>query len=296
MVLSLKKYSIDFLPIQLKKKLSNYEYVFNPSFVEHENINYLALRVYCEVEQAILAYVYCWYSDNERIYEINISEELEKELDIDKVADPKLFIMNNSVWGTFNTGYSKEQNKLGIFELCKAKLISSYLCFYPSRIGIEKNWAFFYNENSIYALYGITPLTILKGEFLDNNKVIFEKYFVDKKTFFHNCSIGTPLLEFKNEYIFIAHRKIIRNRKRLYIGRPFTLYFGENTKLKASNLFLFHSLKSLFGSRKKFNDNLISCTYFSGIFNKNNNKIILGYGINDLKWNLIALAKDKIWH
>lgn len=294
MVLQLKKYSIDFIPTVLKKKLLKYKYAFNASYVEYRGIHYLALRVFDAETETILAFIFYWCNEKE-INEIDLSLELKNRLGVFKVADPKLFIMDNNVWGSFNTGHVLDgNNELGIFELNKSKITQSYICSYKKRSRIEKNWSFFSHNDEIYSLYNVNPFTILKGEINRNNEIEFKDYLIDEKTSFVNYSIGTPLLKSNNKYLFIGHYKIIRKGKMIYFGKPFTLVFNENPSLKIGNSFLFHSIKSLFGNKKKFNPKLLSCTYFSGIFKKNN-KIYLGYGVNDITWNIATLIEKKLW-
>lgn len=295
MLIRLKKYYSDIIPKKIKKIILQYKYSFNPSFVVHNQTNYLAIRLYDASSNSMISLLFVWKHEI-NIQTINLTTYFNEADSILKVSDPKLFIMNGGLWGTFNTGYTyKKNNRIGLFEIEKANIKKYYFCDYVKRSYVEKNWAFYSINDELFSLYSINPLIILKAKSFNSNKVIFEEYYVNKDIQFRNHSIGTPLIKVNNEFLFIAHKKIYLNGKRLYLGRPFTFTHNSNVKLKAKNVFLIHSIKTLFGNTQKFNNNLISCTYFSGI-DYQNNKIYLSYGINDVKWNIITINPNKLCH
>ncbi|TWO34374.1 hypothetical protein E1J38_000565 [Seonamhaeicola sediminis] len=294
MVLQLKKYKTDIIPASLESKISQYKYAFNSSYLEHKGTKYMALRVFDDFTKTILALMFYWENES-NIYELNLTHVLKNELGVFKVSDPKLFIMQDKVWGTFNTGHTRGgNNDIGIFQLEKNKVKSSFLCNYANRMTIEKNWSFFNENNVLYALYNVNPFTILKGEIVNSKQIEFRDYYIDDKTSFKKYSIGTPLVKSNDKYLFIGHYKLFLRKKMVYLGCPFHLKFGSKPVLIKGRLFLFHSIKSLFGSNKKFNVNLFSCTYFSGLF-KENNKIYISYGINDVKWHIVSLIEKVLW-
>ena len=251
MLLQLKKYSKTIIPQVLKKKLSQYEYVFNPSYVVLGSLNYFAVRVYDEFSKSILALLFIW--DNEdTIHTINLSRYFKINANLAKVSDPKLFVLNNKVWGTFNTGHTaKNNNTLGIFEIENFKIEQHFLCNYENRSRIEKNWSFYAKDNNIFALYSLSPLTILKLTCFKNNLAYFEDYYLNKTTNFKGYSIGTQLTKLKKDYLFIGHKKIVKKGKRLYFGKVFLLSIDDEIVVKASGKWLIHSIKSLFGNKKK---------------------------------------------
>ena len=295
MVLSLKKYSKDFIPENIKKDIINYKYSFNPSFVSYKNINYLAIRLFETESKTIISKIYCWDTNN-NFTSINLSEHFLKHSNISKVADPKLFIMDNSVWCTFNNGYTIDtNNKIVLFEFINKKIGVNYLCNFNGRARIEKNWAFFKQDKELFCLYSLSPLKILKAKSFKETKVEFEEFYENKSSDFTNYSIGTPLVKNDDDFYFVSHRKFYYKRKRLYLGRPFKLSFnGSQPYLEKSKHLLFHSLKSVLGNKHKFNKNLISCTYFSGI-QKVNDNMVLTYGINDINWNSVLVKTSKLW-
>lgn len=296
MINALKKYKAYHLSPKVLAFLSKYKYTFNPSLVIHDEVNYLAIRVYDNVSKSILALLLIWQDDKEEIVTINLTDYFKEKLNFSKVADPKLFLMEGQVYGSFNTSHATDKpNELALFQLNGSKIENYYLCNYNERMRTEKNWAFFYKNQTLFALYSLEPLTVLKAETIDKDQIVFKKYFEDKTQNYKDHSIGTPLIELENGYGFMAHKKYYRKRKRLYLGKPCLFNFENGFKLKVKRQFYFHSYKSLLGEKFKFNKNLISCTYFSGICRKKD-KLILGYGINDIDWNIVVLNKNKLWH
>ncbi|WP_242131698.1 hypothetical protein [Aestuariivivens marinum] len=282
------------LPQELMQILKKYSYIFNPSLILHNGVGYLSIRVYEDKSETILGLIFVW-DDAGNIEQLNLSRYFEDNEGIHKVADPKLFIMNNKVYGTFNTGDAiKDFNHLVLFQLEKSRIFDYKFCGYNERYRTEKNWAFFIDEEELYALYNLSPLTILKAIKTDENYIEFEKCFYDKTQSLKNYSIGTQLVKVKGKFCFIAHKKLYRKRKRLYLGRICILFLKDSPKIAVKKSFLIHSWKSLFGSKFKFNKNLISCSYFSGLSLDREN-IIVGYGINDVDWNIVTLKQKELW-
>ena len=60
MVVTLNWRGAKIIPKQLKKELEHYQYVFNPSYVHFNNLNYLAVRVYDEAVKSIVSKLYIW--------------------------------------------------------------------------------------------------------------------------------------------------------------------------------------------------------------------------------------------
>ena len=296
MILPLNSKGANIIPEKIKTKIKDYKYVFNPSFIDFEGLSYLVVRVYDHDKKSILSILYIWDS-NIKITEINLSQFFKDELGIDKVADTKLFIMNNSIWGTFNTGYEETiDNTLVLFQMKKLHIERYYSCLLEKRNRVEKNWAFYYRNGQIYALYSLDGLIVLKATLFKAQTILFEKVYSNKKINLGAYSIGTPLAEYRGDYIFMAHKKIVKNGKRLYLGKPFLFkHEADVPSLKmSSKKYLIHSYKSLLGAAHKFNKSLISCTYFSGIFISKENAIV-AYGVNDISWKVVKLKIAKIW-
>ncbi|WP_299210023.1 hypothetical protein [uncultured Dokdonia sp.] len=298
MVKTLKKHTKQYLPDDLLKHLEKYPYVFNPSMVYYMDSFLMTIRVYDTDSKTIQAHLYSWKEDQPYTF-VNLTEYFINVLTAQKVADPKLFIMNDEVWGTFNTGYvAKGENQVVLFQIKNTEVKNYFYCHYSERTRIEKNWAFFMKDDCIYALYGIDQVKILKATSLDiikGNTLNFDAFSTVEKKKYQEYTIGTPLMTLTDTtYGFIGHKKIIFRGKRLYSGRAFIFSPFTETPLKISSRPLIHSYKSLAGNSFKFNKNLISCTYFSGI-TMYMNEVIISYGINDVDWNMVSIKQDKLW-
>ncbi len=284
------------LPKALLNELSSKAFAFNPSLIVHNSVTYIAFRIYDATTKSILALIYV-LKDDEVINRINLSETFFEKENISKVADPKLFVLNSKVYCTFNTGDGNKingNNKIFIATLDEKGILEYYICEYSQRQRTEKNWAFYSIDNTLYALYSLEPLTILKAAEVKPHAIVFESHFRDTKQHFKNYSIGTPLCEHDGKFMFIAHKKYYRNRKRLYLGKPCELDITNTPKLKRNTTTLLHSFKSIFGNKHKFNKNLISCTYFSGI-QKYGHNLVVSYGINDVNWNIALVKTKQLW-
>lgn len=293
MFVRLKKYNSYNFPDFIINEINKYRYVFNPSFIIHNDINYLLLRVFSDEKKKIESYLYC-FNNNEIIDNKNLSEYFNNSEGINYVADPKVFLLNDEVWVTFNTGYvDSGNNHLCLLCLSNNEISKFYFCEFGERNRIEKNWAFYKEDNKLRVIYSLDPFTLLELKSKEAGQMVFEVLYKDEKQRYKDYTIGTPLSKSCSDYHFIAHKKFYFNGKRLYLGKPFA-FSPLDRKVKAKRKYLFHSYKSLFGSKHKFNKNLISCTYFSGIYQENDNTI-LSYGINDTSWNIAKITNKKLW-
>jgi hypothetical protein len=296
MIKTLSKYSCPALiPQATRSFLSTFPYVFNPSIIDGNGGVYMAIRVFNEDTGGIESLLFFWDS-SESFQWMNLTNYFKEEIAIDKVADPKLFkLEDGSICGTFNTGYTERvSNSIFFFELDKTYVKSYYRCAYNKRERIEKNWAFYSHNNELCVLYSINPLRILKCSKSEKILECEEIHVSSLNTSFGNLSLGTPLLSVsEDEFIFIAHKKYFHKKKRLYTGKPM-VFNAQNNTIATQSSQVIHSLSSLRGTEKKFNRNLISCTYFSGIMKMREN-IIVTYGINDIAWNLVQLKYNALW-
>ncbi|RDK84807.1 hypothetical protein [Marinirhabdus gelatinilytica] len=294
MVVRLKNNEQYNLPKQVQKTLNKYAYVFNPSLVISRENHYLAIRAFCKESNSILALLFVW-NDKKEVQEVNLTHYFCSRLKLVKVADPKLFVLEEEVYGTFNSGDAiKGSNSIILFQLDKSLIKNYYECIYSDRIKTEKNWAFFKEKEEMFVLYSLDPLKILKLDKVSENKIFFKNFFCDPTQRLKNHSIGTPLIRVKNGYGFIAHKKLYRKRKRLYLGKMAILKTSGPVVVSVRSIPIIHSFESLLGSKFKFNKNLISCSYFSGLY-RYQNKLILGYGINDIDYNIVIVNKKKLW-
>lgn len=290
----LVNYQNDGVSRKLKRMLKSVDLknIFNPSFITRDTFTIIAFRAINPEVNKINSYV-ATFGENEQLLDlINLSEYVA-QFNIQTAADPKIFLAEGTdVWITFNTGYSTDYNDIYILRFYP-KMGKPLCCHYEKRQKIEKNWAFFFEGNKILALYSITPLVILEAYWPceQSNVCKFHELTVNGEKPKRFLSIGTQLTRVENGYLFVAHRKRTFFNKRMYYGVPiilnkknakFELYIGEKMKL-------IHSMRSVMGSKIKYNKNLLSCTYFSGINYLTNDQVVLGYGINDVDFSFASL-------
>lgn len=265
---------------------------FNPSVLRTGDETLIAFRAFGENRtkpfQAFL------FSSNEREASIEDLSEAMRCHGIRNVADPKLFALDDEVWMTFNTGYSKTQNQLYLVKL-RPNFETPIEVSFRERQVVEKNWAFFKSKGKLKALYSINPLVVLDAKTRDSGIIHFERSYVGERVSRHTLTIGTPMIQRGNAFGFIAHRKIGLLGKRVYFGVPASLYCEEASyRVEIGAKRLIHTRGSLLGSWPKHNPNLISCTYFSGISNQGG-ELVLSYGINDLTCNFSSVTEDFLW-
>lgn len=289
----LKDYPNVQLPETIDLHLSKFEFVFNPSYCRINNYNFLALRVCEDRTSDIQSFLYKWL-ESDSIDILNLSKYCTVEFDINKVADPKLVVLDNDIYCTFNTGHTKgSSNQIFITPIKDFQNLRVKECIYNKRNAIEKNWSFFMKNDVLHCLYGLDPLKVLKVSREESKYIIFEE--VDTTTNIGiNASIGTQLSSLGgNQYFFMAHDKKIFRGKRIYFGIPL-VFNKENYSLQKTSKSLFiNSIETLFGNKFKFNRNLISCTYFSGC-NVDEETIILSYGINDAAMKIVKVPKKNL--
>lgn len=224
---------------------------------------------------------------------LDLSEAMQA-FGIANVSDPKLFPLGDEVWLTFNTGWSSTMNRLYVLKV-RPTLGAPLECMIDGRQKVEKNWAFFEHRGATKALYSVDPLVILDVCRDSNEAFRFERCFEAKRSQRRKLTIGTPLLRNGDSFLFIAHVKVQFLGKRLYFGVPTLLKCAGGTyRVECGSKRLIHDRRSLLGSWRKHNPNLISCTYFSGIA-RTDREIILSYGINDLAYGFASGSEDLLW-
>ena len=259
----------------------NISNVFNPSFYIDEKVKVFTFRAIPKREKSLQSFVFI---EDKKGYSImNISLEYSKKLGVNQLIDPKVIKDEEDIYITFNSGWNKNGNEIFIMKIypdtCSPKKI-----IYKNRQKNERNWAFFFEKDKMYALYWINPLKILHLKSKSEHNYEFEDFYSDKELntkINKDLTIGTQLYKKDSIYYFVAHKKLFFLRKKIYLGR-FCSFDFKNKRISTGKKWLAHSFKSLFGSKTKHNTNLFSCTYFSGLQIKDKH-VILGYGINDVE-------------
>lgn len=255
--------------------------VFNPSFYSDKNLHTFAFRAIQTGETEVSSFFHI--DNHESQITINLSTEFTSQLGVEQLIDPKITKLNDEIYLTFNSGWKPGGNEIFIMKIYP-NIESPKKLVYANRQRQERNWAFFYEDGEIYALYWINPLVILRVKEQGHNYWEFEDFHSgnENQNFPNTLSIGTQLSPVENKYCFVAHSKNYLLNKKIYMGK-FCSFDFRNFQLDFGKHWLVHSLGSMFGNRIKHNTNLFSCTYFSGIQWKEN-ELKLGYGINDLEF------------
>lgn len=277
----------------------NLKNIFNPCYKEFKKYHYISFRADSEVRDALaVSYLLCLDENYLIIYLINISTLYLNKYGIQRVHEPKLFVLNQSIFMSFNTGPSINGN-----EFYLAKINNDFpqpkKCIYEKRMLMEKNWAFYNFDNKLFAIYSLSPLITLEAVSIEKDKIIF-KDISDLRSdfkFFKGFSIGSDIQKVDDKYFLMAHEKKFLHTKRIYFGKLVCLSF-VNDKFKISKIYPYryiHSFRSLFGTFKKRNINLISCSYFSGIlYCEKDEKILISYGINDFSFSFASIPLNSL--
>lgn len=292
-----KKYQNDYtdrLKAILKDTgLSN---IFNPSLLHFGDNLIMTFRAIDDVNHGRIESFLLVIEDGfEGMSLVNLTIHAQQH-GIPIAADPKLFLEHDkAIWLTFNTGYSKIGNDIYVMRVFP-QLEAPMKCIYPTRKKIEKNWAFFFEEDNLFALYSVNPTVILRASNPSETDVAFSLHHHKHTSTDLKLTIGTQVFSLGDDELgLIAHRKITFLGKRLYYGVPVKISkSGQGYQVNVCNVKIAHNFISLFGARKKHNKNLISCTYFSGVCSRGE-EVLLGYGINDINYSFATLQKTDLW-
>lgn len=274
---------------------------FNPSFVYHGEMIIIAFRAYGQVkDKPFNSYLLIYNQADQSQKIINLTVEYS-QYEISVVADPKLVNLFGDVWVTFNSGFSRDSNKLYLAKIYP-DMDKPYLCEYLHRAGVEKNWAFFVEGDVLKAIYSLTPLVVLSVSGRDDVAHILyfckgsEDVVCTENESKLLLSIGTQIVIWQGRMFLIAHVKKFFWGKRIYLGLPVIVDRGNGGYvLSLAQKKIVHSYISMLGSPVKHNKNLFSCTYFSG-FQIRSSRAILGYGVNDVDYSFKDVELNLLWN
>lgn len=218
------------------------------------------------------------------------------------VADPKLLVLDDSVYATFNTGQPADGASNDVYLMrVSPSLGIPQRCVLADRQRVEKNWSFALTEEGLVALYGLAPLATLvleQGELGGSTDLEFRKAHTigDASRIGVSLSIGTQLVRVEGGYAFICHEKIGVRSRRAYLGRLARVQFadGRFTDLRLSRVRLVHSWRAALPHRPKHNRALISATYFAGL-QVRGQQLRLSYGINDIDYSVAEIEEAVLW-
>lgn len=289
---------------RLKNILNNLNFdlenIFNPSYKKFNKNYYIAFRANFKIKyKSIDSFIIILDEKYKLINFTNLSELYKKNYGIHKVSDPKLCILNKSIFLSFNDGPKPKINGNDIYlaEINK-DFPQPKKCIYERRMFMEKNWAFYNVKDKLMVLYSLKPLVTLEAVSIGKDKILFTNIsdIENNFTFSEGLSIGSDIQKINDKFFLIAHEKrFLFKKKRIYFGRLVSLSLVNN-KFKIIKIYpqrYIHSYRSLLGTIKKRNRNLISCNYFSGFtYDKKNNNLLLSYGINDFYFSFAAIPFD----
>jgi hypothetical protein len=253
--------------------------VFNPSHYESGNVRVFAFRAIPDGFRELVSFVSVENRFGRTLS--RISPDLYPDIDAPRLIDPKVFTVGDEVYLTLNSGWVPSgKNDIFVMKI-HPTMGEPKRMIYRARRHQERNWSFFSERGEVYAIYQIAPLVILKLEKDSGDAWWFADYYRQARSCVpHDLTLGTQPSRHGNRYYFMAHRKYLLRRKKVYLGRLCALDLGK-AALTLGNSWVAHSPESLLGSEVKQNTNLFSCTYFSGL-QASGAGIKLGYGINDV--------------
>lgn len=294
MIRRLSKFKSLETPSVVEEDLKRYEYKFNPSVTFIKGFSFWALRCYSKSDNTIYCLIYILDDKDNLMKRINLNPYFQRVFGV-RPADPKLFVLGDRVFCTLNSGHINEgENDVFILEIDPDGSFVTKKCFLEGKERIEKNWMFYEVGNKVFMIYSLSP----KIKIFELFKVSKEAWsfipYAENKTLPFPLSIGTPPLQVDGQILLFAHRKFFLRGKRLYLSIPVSFEHDEFW-VKGGHNYYTHSYLSLFGERHKFNKNLFSCTYLSGLTRLDDEHVILSYGVNDHSMNIKVIPKNDLW-
>jgi len=270
--------------------------IFNPSICKHKGSIYIAFRASSSRKDGGFDSYLLTISDvggNSGLENLSV---LAAGDGVEIVCDPKLLTLGGELWVTFNTGWHKDENHLYLANL-SGGYTRAIQCHFSGRRAVEKNWVFFIRGEFIYALYSLDEPILMSANISDlvsEKKIIFEqqeRFSVSGLS--RGYTLGTQLVRHGDYYYFVAHKKLLYFGRRIYFG-VISRFSFDRKHCERISPYLIHSIASLFGSSIKYNKNLISCTYFSGIQTLGDGTVLLSYGVNDMSFGVAVLRVEGL--
>lgn len=223
------------------------------------------------------------------------------ERGIEKVADPKLLVLDGELHVTFNTGYVAGRENALYLQRLGASPAGPQHCTLVGRRRIEKNWAFYRDATgTLRALYGLEPLSTIRhvtGRLGSDDALEFT-FDAPPADAPHAFTIGSQLSldATGGQGTLIAHRKTFRDAGRSYTGVAVRVDLsGPVPELLQTGRPLIHSIRSMRRVRNPRNPNLYSATYCSGLQIMDDGRAVIGYGVNDTEFGVATVPYGKLW-
>lgn len=274
--------------------------VFNPSIATLGGVTHLAFRG--EQTPGVRPFgAFYAISDGNGLSMVADLTEIASTYGIRNVADPKLVVLDERVFVTFNTGFSsREPNYLYLQQLWP-RIEAPQECVVGARQVIEKNWAFYLDgRGELGAIYSLTPtvtITLREGELGSGSPLFFERRPATSAEGRSDLTIGTQL-SFSGDGVawLVAHQKLRILRRRAYFGRLVRVQFSGNgdVRVDVGARPLVHSIASTLPRLPRHNRGLLSATYFAGL-QYGLEGFDLSYGINDVGYSFAHVRKEDLW-
>lgn len=265
--------------------------IFNPSFYQGSGVSVFSFRAIPDGSRELVSFVSVEDQSGRTLQ--RISPLSYPGIDAPRLIDPKVFTIGEEVYLTFNSGWVPSRgNDIFVMKVYPTMGEPKRLV-YRERLEQERNWALFSDGSEVYAIYRIAPLVILRLESESENTWLMAECFRGNTSGLpEDLTLGTQPSGYGGRHYFMAHRKYLLQRKKLYLGRLCALDPASRV-ITAGVSWLAHSPESLSGSPVKHNTNLYSCTYFSGL-QATASGIQLGYGINDVDFGFSTYAHGEL--
>jgi len=277
--------------------------VFNPSFACAGDALVVAYRAIPEGDSAIRAYAAIRQRSGEAAAVSDLSA-WGAEHGIEKVADPKVLLHGDAVYVTFNTGFvsAGEFNDIYLMQVHPRLGDPQRVVADFERQSVEKNWAFLTSDDHLSAVYRLHPYAEVAcsgGELGGAGDLVFSLRTPVRtdSAAGEGLSIGTQLIADGREHRLIAHEKVYDEAgKRSYYGRAVSIsgVGTDHVAVRAAPQRLIHTRRDAQPREGVHNPNLLSATYFSGLARRGD-RIVLGYGINDVSAGIARVKGTALW-
>lgn len=228
-------------------------------------------------------------------------------------ADPKIFVVGDSVYATFNTGTpSSGPNDIYLVRVAPTPGVPQRVELVGrDRTRVEKNWAFHHTadergvapETGLQGIYSLAPFVTLRqvdGGLGSDSTIVLEASEHDARRhggFPKQMTIGTqPVRSASGELVLVAHERFAIAGKRAYVGRALRIRDDArgNVDLTISPRRLVHSFAAAVPRRGVHNPNLLSATYFSGL-DVVGDTLRMSYGVNDVDFGIADVKETALW-
>ena len=270
---------------------------FNPSLAVYDGTTYIAYRAYGEDGQKpFRAFM---LRETEGGWERSDLTSQAEAHGVGVVADPKLVVLGDALYVTFNSGYSKTQNELYLMRLAPSPG-PPQRCLLEPRQQVEKNWGFFVAGDGLAALYSVSPYVVLRlarGELGAGDLEFEPRPGANPDGSTPGLTLGPQPIVRGDELLVIAHERVRLRGRRGYLGRPVVIadpLHPTAPRVTVSPTRLIHSLRGLVVRGERHNPNLLFANYFSGAV-VDGPSARLAYGINDTDFGFAELRTDRLW-